>query len=111
MKEKTKVERRYLGTTVTAQNYRDILNKEGRDGINFHTKHLKAYLQGKTTFRHKFMRDEEGNIVTDAWGNPRYNEYRVQQQTIVVGSDEQLSSNRTDDEGEIESGSTGAMAD
>ena len=75
---KPKYERSYLGVTITSKNYREILEKEGRDGINFHSKHLRAYLQGKTSFRHKFMRDEKGNVITDMYGRPRYNEYRVQ---------------------------------
>jgi len=108
--EKQKYTRKYLGVTITAQNYKEILEKEGRDGINFHTKHLKAYLAGKQTFRHKFKRDENGNVLRNAWGFPIYNEFTVQQQTILVRPDEQ-STPSFDDGGEIEAGSTGAMAD
>ncbi len=87
-----KAERKYLGVTITAENYREILEKEGRDGINFHTKHLRAYLKGSKTFRHKWMRKpeivenergepvEELRVVTDPFGNPRYNEFRVQEE-------------------------------
>jgi len=94
-----KESRRYLGVTITAENYREILEADGRDGINFHAKHLRAYLQGKTTFRHKFMREkslvenekgeqvEQERIVRDAWGNPRYNEFRVQQEYIPATDD------------------------
>lgn len=57
-------DRTYLGTTITAQNYKEILEKEGRDGINFHTKHLRAYLKGKKTFTHGFNRDEDGRAIS-----------------------------------------------
>lgn len=76
------MERQYLGITITAQNYKEILEKEGRDGINYHTKHLRAYLKGKTNFKHKWMRDGEGRVITDPWGNPRWNIYPVQQQSV-----------------------------
>jgi hypothetical protein len=46
-----KYTRQYLGITITSQNYREILDREGRDGINFHTKHLRAYLKGKKSFK------------------------------------------------------------
>lgn len=94
-----KESRRYLGTTITASNYREILEKEGRDGINFHTKHLRAYLKGKKTFRHKIMTEkvlvenekgekfEEVRIVRDAFGNPRYHEFVVQQEYIPATND------------------------
>lgn len=51
--------REYLGVTVTASNYSEILKTEGRRGINFHTKHLKCYLRGDTYFT--FGKDEKGN--------------------------------------------------
>jgi hypothetical protein len=96
---KGKETREYLGVTITSKNYREILEKEGRDGINFHTKHLRAYLKGKTTFRHKFLRetvivqDEKGQdrevqrVVTDSWGNPKWNEHRVQSAIKQVPTD------------------------
>ncbi len=75
-------ERRYLGITVTASNYREILEKEGRNGINFHTKHLRAYLKGKTTFTHRWQRDEKGNVVRDSFNRPVWAEYKVQEEWI-----------------------------
>ena len=63
-KKVIKYDRKYLGVTITAENYRDILTKEGRDGINFHTKHLRAYLKGKAFFTHGFNIDKDGNRTT-----------------------------------------------
>lgn len=40
----------YTGVTITKENYREVLEKEGRSGINFHAKHLAAYLKGYTQF-------------------------------------------------------------
>lgn len=51
---RTRHGRSYLGTIVTASNYREILSAEGKDKIEFHKKHLKAYIQGKSTFYHGF---------------------------------------------------------
>lgn len=65
---KSEYTRQYHGVTITQENYREILNKEGRNGINFHTKHLKAYLQGKKSFNHDFERSPEGEILRDNWG-------------------------------------------
>lgn len=84
MSEQKQYERAYLGITITAQNYREILAKEGRDGINQHTKHLKAYLKGKKWYRHKWMRDEEGKIIRDAFNRPRWNEFKVLEQWIEI---------------------------
>lgn len=50
MKNKSIEERKFNGILITSENYRQILNKEGRKGINFHTKHLKAYLRGDSHF-------------------------------------------------------------
>jgi hypothetical protein len=71
-----KYERKYLGVTITSQNYREILQKEGREGINFHNKHLKAYLKGWDSFQFgyetfvnpetnklQFSRDLKGNLI------------------------------------------------
>lgn len=55
-----KYDREFLGTLITKENYREILEKEGRDGRNFHTKHLKAYKQGKTFFTHGVRVNEKG---------------------------------------------------
>lgn len=96
MNSNPQYDRRYLGVTITAQNYREILEKEGREGINFHTKHLRAYLKGKKTFNHKFKREkvlvengkgekvEVEQIVRDKFGFPIYNEFRVQYQNILL---------------------------
>lgn len=75
-------ERKYLGVTITATNYREILEKEGRDGINFHTKHLRAYLKGKKTFTHKWQRDEKGRVVTDQFNRPIFATYQVEEAWI-----------------------------
>lgn len=77
---KAKFIKRYLGVTITADNYREILNKEGRYGINFHTKHLKAYLRGDTHFNYDYERDEEGRIITDAYGFRVPKRHRVQRE-------------------------------
>ena len=46
-------DRQYLGVTVTAENYRKILEGPGgRDELRFHAKHLKAYLRGNDGFYH-----------------------------------------------------------
>lgn len=47
---KAQYTRNYLGVTITGDNYREILSKEGRKGINFHTRHLEAYLSGNEQF-------------------------------------------------------------
>ena len=71
-------ERSYLGVTITAANYRHILEREERNGINFHTKHLRAYLKGKEVFTHGFQKDENGKTVRDKWGHPIPISHRVQ---------------------------------
>jgi hypothetical protein len=50
MKPAERYSREYLGVTITRENYKDILKKEGRKGINFHAKHLRAYLKGWQSF-------------------------------------------------------------
>jgi len=57
---KSKTNREFLGLLVTSDNYREILEKEGRDGRNFHNKHLRAYKQGKTHFVHGVRVNENG---------------------------------------------------
>lgn len=58
-------ERRYLGVTVTAENYRELMRlakeagKNPRHEINYHTRHLEAYLKGQDTFVHGFRRDKK----------------------------------------------------
>lgn len=47
-----KYNRKYEGVIITADNYREILEKEGREGIAFHNKHLKAYKRGRNYFQH-----------------------------------------------------------
>jgi hypothetical protein len=53
--------RKFGGSVITKDNYREILNQGGRDLINFHNKHLKAYLNGKTFFYHG--RDAKGEKI------------------------------------------------
>lgn len=62
-----KIERKYKGVTITQANYRDVLQKEGRDGINFHTRHLEAYLKGQEFFRHGYRKDKDGNTISPHW--------------------------------------------
>lgn len=57
---KSKYTREYLGVTITQANYKEVLDVEGRDGINFSTKHLRAYLKGKKTFVHGYRTDKDG---------------------------------------------------
>jgi hypothetical protein len=61
--EKLKITREYLGTTITAKNYREInpKDKPNRDLRNFHNKHLKAYLAGMDEFQHGWTRHEDGS--------------------------------------------------
>lgn len=69
---KAKYDRQYLGITVTAQNYRELMDAAIKDGknpryeINYHNKHLKAYLKGRDTFTYGFRYDEDGNKVGPA---------------------------------------------
>lgn len=44
--------REFQGVIITKENYRAILNSEGRQSINYHNKHLKAYLNGHDRFSH-----------------------------------------------------------
>lgn len=65
--------RQYLGITVTAENYRELMEAAKADGkpprheINFHTRHLEAYLKGNEFFRHGNKYDKEGKIVGPAF--------------------------------------------
>lgn len=60
--EKYRYEREYLGTTITAQNYKEIRDKkDGRQQINFHNKHLRAYLRGYDRFT--FGVDNDGDPI------------------------------------------------
>lgn len=70
MKKKTKYERSYDGVTITQQNYKEILEKEGRDGVNFHTRHLEAYLKGQKFFTHGYEKDVNGVTMIDRLGHP-----------------------------------------
>lgn len=73
MKEiKTKYDREFQGTLITGQNYKEILEKEGRDGVRFHAKHLLAYKRGQDSFAHGI----------DKNGFPIY--HRVQQKLFIV---------------------------
>ena len=63
---KAKYNREYLGVLITTQNYSDILKREGRDQINFHNKHLRAYKKGKTHFVHGIRIDEKGEKLGPA---------------------------------------------
>lgn len=80
--EKLKITREYLGTTITAKNYREINPKENpnRDLRNFHNKHLKAYIQGKDEFQHGWIRNEDGS--------KRPKMHQVQQKFTVSSSTE-----------------------
>lgn len=69
--------REYTGVTITAANYREILEKEGRAGINLHTKHLQAYLKGKKDFQYGYMRSEDGRVLKDGWGFPLKHQHKV----------------------------------
>lgn len=66
---KRKKERNFNGVIITSENYRTILDEKGREGINFHNKHLKSYLQGKTYFGFGYQKDTEGNLIYDRFGN------------------------------------------
>ena len=67
-----KYDRKYLGVTVTAENYRELIalavaaKLNPRHEINYHTRHLEAYLKGKTSFTHGFKRDKEGKAISPA---------------------------------------------
>lgn len=71
-REKPEFERRYKGVTVTAQNYRELMEAAEKAGfnprheINYHTRHLEAYLKGKKSFKHGWRYDEEGRITGPA---------------------------------------------
>lgn len=70
---KAKYDKQYLGITVTAQNYRELMakaiedKKDPRYEINYHNTHLKAYLQGKETFRYGYRYDKDGKIIGPAY--------------------------------------------
>ncbi len=59
-REQPKYDRKYLGVTITGENYKEILLSAGRDSINFHSKHLNAYLKGRDTFTHGWVVDLNG---------------------------------------------------
>lgn len=68
--------REYKGVTITAQTYAEIRDKHKavnslspgylafRDEINFHTKHLRAYLKGAERFNHGYNRDKSGRAIS-----------------------------------------------
>lgn len=58
---KNKTIRSFKGVLITAKNYREIIENEGRQAINFHTKHLKCYLRGDRSFT--FGKDPVGNPI------------------------------------------------
>lgn len=68
-----KWERQYLGITVTKDNYRELMGlaiadgKDPRHEINYHTRHLEAYIKGKDVFRHGYRRDKDGKILGPAF--------------------------------------------
>ena len=66
MKTKVKYNRVYLGTIVTGANFKEIVEKEGRDAINFHNKHLRAYIKGKSHFTHGRLHNEKGEDIGPA---------------------------------------------
>ena len=81
---KPKYEREYLGITITAKNYREILEKEGREGINFHTKHLKSYIKGLESFNYGFEKNEDGSTKLDRFGIKLPRSFRVQSRLTKV---------------------------
>lgn len=62
-KVKLKYTREFLGTLITADNYNTILKKEGKSGVVYHNKHLKAYTRGDKTFTHGYEVNSSGKIV------------------------------------------------
>jgi hypothetical protein len=70
-------ERRFTGITVTAANYRELLEKGGRHEMNYHSRHLEAYLAGKEVFKHGFRYDEKGKVL-----GPKF--YRVMQELVPI---------------------------
>ena len=71
-KERIRYDRKYLGITVTASNYRELMElakadgKDPRHEINYHTRHLEAYLKGNPTFKHGFRYDKDGDVIGPA---------------------------------------------
>lgn len=55
------MKREFTGVIITAENYKEILEKEGREGINFHNKHLRSYKKGYERF--SFGRDAKGILI------------------------------------------------
>lgn len=49
---KQKYTRSYGGVIVSSHNYQEVLKAEGKDKVDFHNKHLKAYIKGRRTFKH-----------------------------------------------------------
>lgn len=85
--EKKEYDREYLGITITAQNYREVLKKEGRMGINFHNKHLRCYLRGDKKFTFGCERDENGTLIRDKWNLRVPKQFNVQQKLTKLGTD------------------------
>lgn len=81
--DKPKWERRYLGITVTRDNYRELMRlaelsgKPPRHEINYHTRHLEAYLEGKNYFVHGFRYDKDGDKIGPAI-------FKVEQELVQV---------------------------
>lgn len=73
MKEKIKYDRKYLGITITGANYREIMNaaiadnKNPRHEINYHTRHLEAYIKGQDKFRHGWRVNKDGEVTGPAY--------------------------------------------
>ena len=44
--------KKFNGILVTSTNYRELMDKGGRDLINYHNKHLRAYLKDEQFFIH-----------------------------------------------------------
>lgn len=51
--------KKFNGVLVTSKNYSELLKEGGRDLINYHNKHLKAYLRDEQFFKHGFGEDGE----------------------------------------------------
>lgn len=76
-REKPTVERSFKGITITAENYREIMELGGRHELNYHARHLEAYLKGKEIFRHGFRRDKKGKVIGPAF-------HKVQQEFKAI---------------------------
>lgn len=56
--KKQVVRKKFNGVVVTSSNYSSLMEEGGRDIINYHNKHLKAYKKDENWFSHG--RNEDG---------------------------------------------------